>query len=115
VLHHVSIEVPPPDADRMVEFWGLLGFAEVDSPEALGGSVRWLEHEGTQIHLILTEGGTVPVLGHAAVVAPDFEATMKKLSDAGFEVEETRELWGERRAFAIGPAGHRVELMAAPP
>jgi catechol 2,3-dioxygenase-like lactoylglutathione lyase family enzyme len=115
VLHHVSIEVPPAEADRMVEFWRLLGFDEVSSPEALGGSVRWLEREGTQIHLILTEGGTVPVLGHAAVVAPEFEATMKKLGDAGFEVEETRELWGERRAFAIGPAGHRVELMAAPP
>ena len=115
MLHHVSIEVPPDEGDRMVEFWGLLGFGEVDSPEALGGSVRWLEHDGTQIHLILTEGGTVPVLGHAAVVAPDFEATMKGLADAGFEVEETRELWGERRAFAIGPAGHRVELMGAPP
>jgi catechol 2,3-dioxygenase-like lactoylglutathione lyase family enzyme len=115
VLHHVSIEVPPPEADRMVEFWGLLGFDEVTSPEALGGTVRWLEREGTQIHLILTEGGTVPVLGHAAVVAPDFEATMEALADAGFEVEESRELWGERRAFAIGPAGHRVELMAAPP
>jgi catechol 2,3-dioxygenase-like lactoylglutathione lyase family enzyme len=115
MLHHVSIEVPPSEAERMVEFWRLLGFDEVDSPEALGGAVRWLERERTQIHLILTDRGTVPVLGHAAVVAPDFEGTMKALDDAGFEVEETRQLWGERRAFAIGPAGHRVELMAAPP
>jgi catechol 2,3-dioxygenase-like lactoylglutathione lyase family enzyme len=115
MLHHVSIEVPPEEGDRMVEFWGLLGFEEIESPEALGGSIRWLERDRNQIHLILTEGGTVPALGHAAVVAPDFEATMKALDEAGFEVEETRELWGERRAFAVGPAGHRVELMAAPP
>jgi ubiquinone/menaquinone biosynthesis C-methylase UbiE len=37
------------------------------------------------------------------------------LRDAGFDVEDTRELWGEPRAFAIAPGGHRVELMAAPP
>lgn len=115
MLQHVSIEVPPDEAERTVEFWGLLGFKEVEVPDVLGDSIRWVERDGTQIHLILTEGGTVPVLGHAAVVAPDFEATMKGLKGAGFEVEETRELWGERRAFAIGPAGHRVELMAAPP
>jgi hypothetical protein len=115
MLQHVSIEVPPNEGDRMVEFWGLLGFDEVDAPEVLGDSIRWVERDGTQIHLILTEGATVPVLGHSAVVAPEFEATMRALDDAGFEVEETRELWGERRAFAIGPGGHRVELMAAPP
>jgi hypothetical protein len=115
MLQHVSIEIPPNEGDRMVEFWGLLGFDEVDAPEVLGDSIRWVERDGTQIHLILTEGATVPVLGHSAVVAPDFEATMRGLDDAGFEVEETRELWGERRAFAVGPGGHRVELMAAPP
>jgi catechol 2,3-dioxygenase-like lactoylglutathione lyase family enzyme len=115
VLHHVSIEIPPAEGERSVEFWRLVGFEEVETPEVLGDAVRWLEHDGTQIHLILTEGGTAPVLGHAAVVAPDFDATMKRLRDAGFEVEETRELWGERRAFTVGPGGHRVELMAAPP
>ena len=41
--------------------------------------------------------------------------TLERLRAGGFEVEESRELWGERRAFAIAPAGHRVELMAAPP
>ena len=38
-----------------------------------------------------------------------------RMADAGFEVEESRPLWGARRAFAIAPAGHRVELMEAPP
>jgi catechol 2,3-dioxygenase-like lactoylglutathione lyase family enzyme len=115
MLQHVSIEVPPDEAERSVEFWGLLGFEEVDSPEALGDSVRWLEREGTQIHLILTEGHTAPVLGHAAVVAPDHGEAKQRLRDAGFEVEDTRQLWGADRAFAIAPGGHRVELMAAAP
>jgi catechol 2,3-dioxygenase-like lactoylglutathione lyase family enzyme len=115
MLHHVSIEIAPAEAERMVEFWKAIGFAEVDAPEPINPYVTWLEREGTQIHLIHAEDPTVPALGHAAVVAPDFEETVGRVRAAGFEVEDSRELWGERRAFAVGPAGHRVELMEAPP
>jgi hypothetical protein len=61
MLHHVSIEIPPDEVDKSVEFWG------------------------------------------------------QRLRDAGFQVEDTRQLWGADRAFAIAPGGHRVELMAEPP
>ncbi len=115
MLQHVSIEIPPEAADDAVAFWGLLGFERVDSPEALGGSIVWVERAGTQIHLIATEGATVPALGHPAVVVGDFEATLQRVAEAGIEVAETRELWGTRRAFAVSPGGHRVELMESPP
>ena len=82
---------------------------------AVGGRVTWLEREATQIHLIHTEGATVPVLGHAAVVVDGFEQTLERVGAAGHEIEETRKLWGARRAFAIAPGGHRVELMESPP
>lgn len=29
--------------------------------------------------------------------------------------EDTRQLWGADRSFAIAPGDHRVELMAEPP
>ena len=115
MLHHVSLEVPPGEADRSIEFWGLLGFEEVPAADVLGDSVRWLERDGTQIHLILTEGHTAPVLGHAAVVATDHAEAKGRLREAGFQVEDTHQLWGADRAFAIAPGGHRVELMAFPP
>jgi catechol 2,3-dioxygenase-like lactoylglutathione lyase family enzyme len=115
VLQHVSLEVDPGDAEAAVAFWELLGFARVDSPEDLGGYVTWLERRGTQIHLIHTDAATAPVLGHAAVVVDDFEGTMARVAEAGHEVSETRQLWGARRAFAVGPGGHRVELMEFPP
>ena len=57
----------------------------------------------------------MPPLGHAAVVADDFQTCCDALAAAGFEVEESRQLWEKRRAFAVGPGGHRVELMEAPP
>ncbi len=74
MLQHVSIEVPPDAAERAIEFWRLVGFEEVESPEPLGDAVRWLEREGTQIHLILTEGHTAPALGHTAIVVADHGA-----------------------------------------
>lgn len=115
MLQHVSLEVPQDQVARTIEFWVLLGFAQDTAPEPIAPYVTWLAREGTQIHLIHTDEATVPPLGHAAVIAPDFEASVKRLREAEFEVTDARELWGARRAFAIAPAGHRVELMASPP
>jgi catechol 2,3-dioxygenase-like lactoylglutathione lyase family enzyme len=115
VLHHVSLEVSPDDVERTLELFGLLGFARIDAPDPIAPYVSWVEREGTQIHLIHTPEPTVPALGHPAVVAADFDAAAARLRDAGFEVEDADELWGEPRAFAIMPGGGRLELMAAPP
>jgi catechol 2,3-dioxygenase-like lactoylglutathione lyase family enzyme len=115
VLHHVSLEVAPSEVDRTIEFFELLGFTVLPAPDSIAPFVSWLESDGTQIHLIHTPEPTTPVLGHPAVVAPEFEATVSRLREAGFEVEGADELWGEARAFALMPSGGRVELMAAPP
>ena len=115
MLQHVSLEIDPSEVEAAIEFWRLVGFEPVDSPEALGGYVSWLERDGTQIHLIHTDAATAPVLGHAAVVVDDFETSVGAIEAAGYEVAEARQLWGARRAFAVGPGGHRVELMAAAP
>jgi catechol 2,3-dioxygenase-like lactoylglutathione lyase family enzyme len=117
MLQHVSLEVPAPDAEACAEFWERLGFARVDAPDEIADYVIWVEREGTQVHLILTDPAhaTVPKLGHAAVVVEDFDHTVGELAAAGHEVDESRRLWGARRAFTVGPSGHRVELMESPP
>ena len=115
MLHHVSLEVPPDEVERTVAFWEILGFERLPAPEQIAEYVTWLERGANQIHLIHTPEPGVPTLGHPAVVAPDFDGTVAALRDAGFTVEGASDLWGEPRAFAIGPAGHRVELMRAPP
>ncbi|MBA2522335.1 MAG: hypothetical protein H0V25_03290 [Solirubrobacterales bacterium] len=115
MLHHVSLEVLPENADSFGEVLEAIGFAPARAPGPLGDSVRWYERSGTQVHLIVTEGATVPALGHAAFVVDSFEAALAALREGRFEVEEARELWGERRAFVLAPGGHRLELMAAPP
>jgi catechol 2,3-dioxygenase-like lactoylglutathione lyase family enzyme len=114
MLHHVGIEVAPSDIESTVRFFELLGFARVEPPRALR-EYAWLEREGTQVHLMPAEEPTVPSPGHLAVVVADFDQAVARLRERGFAVEPKREHWGEPRALAIAPGGHRVELMAAPP
>jgi hypothetical protein len=114
VLQHVGIEVAPADLERMVRFWELVGFVEVEPPPSLA-EFTWLERDGTQIHLMPIESPTVPSRGHIAIVAHDFGLAFERLVGAGFEVERRREHWGAPRAKAIAPGGHIVELMASPP
>lgn len=114
MLHHVGIEVAPADVEAAVGFFELIGLVRVEPPPTLSEYI-WLERQGTQIHLMPTGEPTVPSPGHLAVVAPDFDATVSRLRNAGFDVEPKREHWGQSRALAIAPGGHRVELMAAPP
>jgi glyoxalase/bleomycin resistance protein/dioxygenase superfamily protein len=114
MLHHVGIEVAPGDIEGAVGFFEVLGFVWVEPPETLR-EYTWLEREGTQVHLMPEEEPTVPSPGHLAVVVADFDQTVERLRERGFAVEPKREHWGEPRALAIAPGGHRVELMAAPP
>jgi catechol 2,3-dioxygenase-like lactoylglutathione lyase family enzyme len=109
------LEIPPAERDAALAFWRLLGFEQVPEPEPLAGNVAWVERAGTQIHFILTEAPSVPALGHVAVTVDDFAGTVAAVREGGHEVAETRELWGARRAFAVSPGGHRVELMESPP
>lgn len=113
-LHHVGIEVAPAEVARAVELFSLLGFERVEPPPSLA-EYTWLQREGTQVHLMPEASPTAAPRGHLAVVVPDFEATLARLAEHGFEAECRREHWGAARALATAPGGHRVELMAAPP
>ncbi len=115
MLHHVSIEVHPDAAERVLEFLALIGFQRVDAPGEIAEYVDWVEREGTQVHLIRTPEPALQLLGHPAFVAPDYDATVAAVGEAGFEFEPSRELWGSKRGFATLPGGQKVELMAAPP
>lgn len=115
MLQHVTLEVAPGDIERSLELWALLGFERVKPPPALAQNFTWVEHEGTQIHLERNESPTVPPHGHAAVIVADFDGTVARLRERGFEVAPGSQHWGAPRAKVLAPGGHRVEFMAAPP
>lgn len=115
MLHHVSLEVLPDEADRFGEVLAAIGFERIEAPAALGDAVLWFGRTGTHVHLIVTEGAVAPMLGHAAFVVDDLDQAIEKLSAIDVKFTESRQLWGERRGFVLAPSGHRIELMAAPP
>jgi len=115
MLQHVSLEMRAADVPAAVAFWALLGFEPVPVPEGVRAGSAWVERDGTQIHLLVTEGAVAPPEGHTAVVVADYGATLERLAAAGYPAEPRRELWGAPRAFARAPGGHRVEVMSAPP
>ena len=115
MLHHVTLEIAPSDLGRAAEFWATLGFSRADPPADLVGRYTWFERSGTQVHLMHVEAPERTPRGHTAVIVPDFEDTVERLRESGFEVAPKRERWNSARAEAISPGGHRIELMASPP
>jgi hypothetical protein len=114
VLQHVSLEVRPDQVRDCVAFWALLGFTEIEPPPILRDRFTWVERNGTHIHLVPVEDPAVPREGHTAVVAPD-DQTIATLRSEGFEPIEGSNAWDAPRWFVTDPAGHRVEVMSAPP
>jgi hypothetical protein len=115
VLQHVTIELTEAQVEPCVRFYTLLGFAQVEPPDSLGGRATWVERGGTQVHLMPVEEPVVPASGHHAVLVTDYEGTLSALREAGFDPEPRTEHWGAARSFVRNPAGHRVEVMAGSP
>lgn len=115
VLHHVTLEIGAGDGRRFAALLGAIGFAEVAVPESLGAGFRWFGEGDTQVHLAVVERPVAPPAGHAAFVVDPLEPALARLADLGFEAEERRRHWGARRVVVAAPAGHRIELMDAPP
>jgi catechol 2,3-dioxygenase-like lactoylglutathione lyase family enzyme len=114
-LQHVSLETRPADVEAEVAFWALLGFDRVAPPPSLADRATWLQAGATQIHLLHAEDPVTPPRGHVAIVAPAFDATIAVLEDAGHATEARKRHWGAARSYVRSPAGHLVEVMAAPP
>jgi catechol 2,3-dioxygenase-like lactoylglutathione lyase family enzyme len=115
MLQHASLEVPPDRVRDSVAFWALLGFEEIEPPPLLGDRFTWVQREGTQIHLIATDDPVNAREGHVAVIAPDYDTTLRLLLDAGFEPRAGLNAWDAPRAFVREPGGNLVEVMSKPP
>lgn len=115
MIQHVGVEVLRTAAGEEVAFWALLGFVEVEPPVGLRERARWVERDGFQIHLLFEDAPVVAPQGHPAIVVADYDAVIARLRAAGHAVEPRTEHWGAARTQVHTPAGHRVELMAAPP
>jgi catechol 2,3-dioxygenase-like lactoylglutathione lyase family enzyme len=115
MLQHVTLEIRADQLRDCIHFWELLGFVELEPPELLRGRFFWVGRNETQIHLQPVDDPSVPENGHAAIVADDAEAAVATLREHGFDPQPGSNAWNAPRWFVHDPAGHRVEVMSAPP
>ena len=115
MLQHVTLEVRAEEVRACVAFWALLGFDEIPAPPPLRDEFTWVQRAGTQIHLAAAEDPAVAERGHVAVVAADYAAAVRRLDEAGFAPRPGLRAWDADRVFVRDPAGHRIEVMEAPP
>jgi catechol 2,3-dioxygenase-like lactoylglutathione lyase family enzyme len=118
MIQHVTREILPSEADEATTFYGLLGFERVPEPASVVGRAVWLERSGTQIHLMFVDEPTAAERrpsGHIGVVVDDYRDTVRRVQNAGHDVEPRREHWGSPRSYVRDPAGYLVELIAWPP
>ena len=115
MLQHVTLEVKPDQVRDCVAFWALLGFTEMTPPPLLRHRFVWVERAGTQIHLVPVEQPIAAREGHVAVLAEDFQATLERLTGAGYQLREGTNAWDAPRSFVRDPAGHLIEVMSKAP
>jgi catechol 2,3-dioxygenase-like lactoylglutathione lyase family enzyme len=115
MLQHVTLEVRPDQVEACVGFWELLGFRRMTPPPLLRDRFTWVQRDGTHIHLVPVDDPAIPREGHTAVLPDDAEAAVGALRDAGFDPRPGSNAWDAPRWFVLDPAGHRVEVMSAPP
>ena len=115
MLQHVTLEVSPAQVRDCVAFWELLGFEEIPAPPALRDEFTWVQRAATQIHLVASETPAVAERGHVAVLAADYDTTVRRLAEAGFVPKPGLRAWDGDRVFVRDPAGHRIEVMEVAP
>lgn len=118
-LHHFSVEIPKANEPREREFWNILGFGRHPSREM--PPRPWIDtwymnwEADVAVMVQIREEPVIPETGHIALVDSDLERTVRILSSFDFGVEWTDPYYGWKRAWAMSPSGHMVELMEGTP
>ena len=89
---------PPRGRGRRDRLLGAARLRPRRAPEGLRGRAAWVARNGTHIHLLYDDEPTVAPRGHVAILADDYDATVARVRDAGFDFEPGRRSSGARRA-----------------
>jgi catechol 2,3-dioxygenase-like lactoylglutathione lyase family enzyme len=113
-IDHVQLAMPAGGETAARAFYGVaLGMREIQKPPALaarGGA--WFESGPVVLHLGVETTFAPAKKAHPAVRCHDFEATLRRLREHGFDPQLDDAIEGVRRAFVHDPFGNRLELIA---
>jgi catechol 2,3-dioxygenase-like lactoylglutathione lyase family enzyme len=110
-LDHVTITTPPVLEAETVAWYELtLCLERLQKPMGARPGGAWFRAGRQQIHVSLEDRNPHPT-AHFGIVVGDFQATIERLREGGFHIEQARLIPGRRRAFTRDPAGNGVEIL----
>lgn len=111
-IDHVQLAAPAGCEAAARDFFGrLLGFPEVEKPEALrsrGGC--WFQVGSKQLHIGVDANFRAATKAHVAFATRDIDALYCALEKAGVRCVWDEVLGGVRRFYANDPWGNRLEF-----
>jgi catechol 2,3-dioxygenase-like lactoylglutathione lyase family enzyme len=113
-LHHVNIVVGVGQTDLIAGFYlDVLGLRLTTKPtEGTSAGGAWFDiDDTTQLHISERADAVMHDDMHFALVVDDFDATLRRLVEAGAEWKEQADLFGGRRGSTRDPLGNRIELL----
>ena len=115
MIHHVQLAAPPNREVESRAFWiGVLGFAEIEKPEALaerGGC--WFRHEGIEVHVGVDDDFHAARKAHPGFLVRDLDELARRLKEARGPVTWDTDFPGMRRFYSQDPFGNRLEFLEA--
>lgn len=109
-IHHAQLPFATADKAAIRAFYnGLLGLLERTHPES--STLRF--DAGTQrLDLVPSQrGAVVPEPAHLAFEVRDLPVLRQRLLDAGYTLDESRDLPGHHRFYVHDPAGNPLEFL----
>ncbi len=113
-IDHVQLAAPAGSEDEARRFYrDLLGMQEVPKPPLLArrGGV-WFASGDVQLHIGIEQDFRPARKGHPALRCRDYDGMLRRLREAGIEVNEVDDIPGFRRTHVYDPFGNRIELVA---
>jgi catechol 2,3-dioxygenase-like lactoylglutathione lyase family enzyme len=114
-IDHVQVAAPPGCEDDARRFYGaLIGFEEIEKPEALRprGGV-WFRVGPQELHVGVEEPFTPATKAHPAFRVDDLDALRARLEHAGVPIsDDDGAILNVRRFHAADPFGNRLEFLA---
>jgi catechol 2,3-dioxygenase-like lactoylglutathione lyase family enzyme len=106
--------MPPAEEEKVRAFYrGLLGMTEVSKPPELarrGGC--WFASGRVELHFGVENDFRPAKQAHPGLRCGDYEALVKRLRNAGTEINEPDDIPGVKRCHVHDPFGNRLELIA---
>lgn len=112
-IDHIQLALPKGGEESAREFFiGVLGFTEVEKPEALKkrGGV-WFSAGKVQVHLGVEEPFSPAKKAHPALEVENLNGLMHHLQEQNVMFTEYDKLPGAKRFYLDDPFGNRIEML----